>query len=172
MGITLKQLLEELERDGVVGEEAEEAVARFVQLRGSRRGTGAIERRRSEEAIFPSSPQTDPGAIRRAVDYGNESKEEARARWLEQEQNDPDGIFGGGAVSGGIFGEGMIASERYDPEARMRQVRMEESRATAQAQTMQVAILQRMAARLGIGEDEIQQLLAPEPPSRRLKGHR
>lgn len=174
MSITLKQLLEELERDGVVGEAAEAAVERFVRMRAGRASAGAIERRDSREAVaFPSSPQTDPGAIRRAVDYGDETPEEARERWLHQEMNDPDGIFGGGATAGGIFGGDAIASEGYDPQARVRRAQLEAAQATAQAQTLQVVILERMAAQLGVSvEDVKQRLLGPDPGPLRLKGRR
>jgi hypothetical protein len=50
--------------------------------------------------------------------YGHESKREAYTRWLEQEQADPEGIYGpGGATAGGIFGNAPIAMPDYDPSA-------------------------------------------------------
>jgi hypothetical protein len=61
------------------------------------------------------------GDRRATVDYGNETPQEAGARWAFQEMNDPDGVYSmGGASAGGIFGGGAIATETYDPEARQR----------------------------------------------------
>lgn len=115
--------------------------------------------KREQDLSFPSSPQSD----RRRVDYGNETPAEARARWEEQERNDPQGIYSGGAESGGIFGSGAIATDTYDPAAMNRTMGMVERQ---QNMRVQVEMLQTLRQ---IQEQNNRQQL-PERPKRRLFG--
>jgi len=173
MSLTLKQLIEELEAEGVVGKEAEVAVEKFLaQRRAGRGGTGgtsALAKRRPEEIDFPVSAVDQ----RISRDYGDESPEEAKQRWIDQEMNDPDGIFGGGAEAGGIFGSGPIATERYDPGARMRGAQMRQAERSEQTQLLTVTVLTKLAEKLGVPRDEVAALLGEgEAPQRRLPGRR
>lgn len=132
--MTLTQFMDALREEGVIGDEYEARVAEFIERRQSeqdgsvamvpRSGSGAIEQRPDPSMIpFPTSAQ-DSLRTQRAripVDYGDETVEEARERWTQQEIEDPDGVLGmGGATAGGIFGDGAIATDRYDPAARGR----------------------------------------------------
>ena len=50
--------------------------------------------------------------------YAGESPEEAQERWYASEAELHDGVHGfGGQTAGGIFGDGPIATEVYDPNA-------------------------------------------------------
>lgn len=62
----------------------------------------------------------------RADDEAEESPAEAKERWYREESELPDGVLSlGGMTGGGIFGEGPVATEGYDPMAHDRgEVRM------------------------------------------------
>ena len=105
----LDQLLRLLiEEQGLTEEEAlKVAAARIRSQRES--GNASIQRESPRSAV-----RRDP----RAVDYGDETPEEAKIRWIKQEKEDPNGIYSiGGASSAGIFGAGAIPLDDFDPEA-------------------------------------------------------
>jgi len=105
---------------------------------------------------FPPSPQGGN------VDYGDETPEQAKQRWYEQERQDPQGLFTGGASGGGVFGHGPIATSDYDPDAYNR---TEERMARAigvQTQQETLRVLGRMSARM----DQLPP--SEEEPRRRL----
>lgn len=102
------------------GYSPKEAVQIATKALGGEGGGGRKIQRRSDSAEerLTRSPQNDS---RRAVDYGDETPQEAYERWLEQERNDPQGIYSmGGATLGGVFGGGTIATELHDPDANNR----------------------------------------------------
>lgn len=84
----------------------------------------------------------------RAADYGNESAEQARRRWEEQERRDPQGVFSGGMSGGGVFGQGAIATEGYDPEAIRRTVDMQSALQGALVQQQTLRTLEEMRKHL------------------------
>jgi len=104
----LDQLLRLLiEEQGLTEEEALKVAA--ARIRSQRAGNASIQRESPCSAV-----RRDP----RAVDYGDETPEEAKIRWLKQEKEDPNGIYSiGGASSSGIFGTGAIPLDDFDPEA-------------------------------------------------------
>jgi hypothetical protein len=114
--------------------------------------------KREQDLSFPASPQSDG----RRVDYGDETPAEARARWEEQERNDPQGIYSGGAESGGIFGAGPIATDTYDPAAMNRTMSVVERQQNMRVQSEMLNTLKQ------IQEQNNQQL--PERPRRRMFG--
>ena len=95
---------------------------------------------------------------------------EVAERWMEEERNDPHGVLGpGGMTGGGIFGEGAIATEAYDPMAAQRG----ESRAigamNASVQVEMLRTMQEMRRELAESRAERKALPAPrrELPRRR-----
>lgn len=137
-----------------------------------RAATGGTERRRLAERNEPhsgdaSAPVRRTTAItrrsRESIEFGSpvhgefdddESPEEARERWLHQEHELPDGVHGlGGQTAGGIFGDGPIATEVYDPGsmARGASVRNMQSQARA-AEALEGAanMVMQLAQRFGI----------------------
>jgi hypothetical protein len=94
--------------------------------------------RRSDDPYFPGSPvvRRREEAIQRPEyddDDGDETPAEAQERWYREEQELPDGVHGwGGQSAGGIFGDGAIATEEYDPMAEQRTERRAATQATAQ----------------------------------------
>ena len=104
----LDQLLRLLiEEQGLTEEEALKVAA--ARIRSQREGNASIQRESPCSAV-----RRDP----RAVDYGDETPEEAKIRWIKQEKEDPNGIYSiGGASSSGIFGTGAIPLDDFDPEA-------------------------------------------------------
>ena len=110
----LDQLLSLLiNEQGLTEEEAlKVAAARIRSQRNERethRNANSIQRESPRSAV-----QRDP----RAVDYGDETPEEAKIRWIKQEKEDPNGIYSiGGASAAGIFGQGAIPLEDLDPDA-------------------------------------------------------
>lgn len=169
MAITLKQLIDALAAEGVVGDEAEAAVERFLEAkRGSQ---GALATRGASGVDFPISPQTDLGQQRRAVDYGNETAEQAKRRWIEQEMEDPNGVYAGGSTAGGIFGDGPIVTETYDPMAHRRTEEVRQMQMVQRQSALNIAVLEKLAERLGVGIDDIRGELEGAP-TRQLRGRR
>jgi len=172
VGVTLKEFVAALEEEGVVGEEAEEAVEQFLSLR--KRGGGAepsaLAKRPAHEIDFPHSPMEQRGI--RSVDYGDETPEEAEERWIEQEMEDPDGVFAGGATGGGIFGDAPIATRTYDPGARRRTVDLDNARASALEKRVTVKVLTKIAEKLGCDLEDIGELASGSAPRRQLPGRK
>jgi hypothetical protein len=174
MGITLKQLIEELEKEGVVGEEAEAAVERFLEMK--RKGESpnkstALAKKPAHEIDFPYSTQLQKptrGGV--PVDYGDETPEQAERRWTAQEIEDPDGIFAGGSTAGGIFGDAPIATPRYDPQARARTAQLRGAEQGAKVQLLTVEVLTKLAERLGVDMDTVAALLPEHDRRKLLKG--
>ena len=142
------EVLKELISDKVrskLGREEEPEPARLARVdtgdaSGARRK--AIERHHAQE--FPGSP-----VVRYQKDPYNETAAEARERWLEEETELDDGVHGlGGQTAGGIFGDGAIATDTYDPMAMSRAERRAETSATARLAN----ILERIEQRMGGGE--------------------
>jgi len=139
MASSLEDLIDEFVAEGYEPEDA--ARAAMLVLKKRREGS-AIQRSDSSDRL---SLRADGGGVperridgsldlgtarglainngdrRPVVDYGNETPQEAGARWAAQEMMDPNGVFStGGLTGGGIFGGGAVATERYDPEAHHR----------------------------------------------------
>jgi hypothetical protein len=176
MALTLKRLLEELEREGVVGEEAEQAVERFLEMK--RKGESptkntSLAKSSKKEIDFPYSTQLQaPTRGGSALDYGDETPEEAERRWTEQEMDDPDGVFAGGASAGGIFGDGPIATSSYDPSARLRTAQMRQHREEAQQRHVTIQVLTKIAERLGCDVDDVAGMLPEHDRRKLLRGRR
>jgi hypothetical protein len=116
----------------------------------------ALERHAAEE--FPGSP---------VVRYRDEEESpvEARERWLEEEAELRDGVHGmGGSTAGGIFGEGPIATNIYDPSSHARG----DSRENHQVNAKILGVLDRLVERLDGAGAAPQQL--PGAPRRTLTG--
>jgi len=115
----------------------------------------ALERHAAEE--FPGSP---------VVRYRDEeeSPAEAQERWLEEEAELRDGVHGmGGSTAGGIFGEGPIATNIYDPASHARG----DSRDSMQVNAKILGVLDRLTQRLD-ARDAPRELT--EPSRRSLGG--
>ena len=125
-GVSPEEIKKEmLEKMMGLGASPPEAPARAEHRLARRAGSGdasgvslaqsraeALERHAAEE--FPGSP---------VVRYRDEdeSPAEAKERWLEEETVYRDGVHGlGGSTAGGIFGEGPIATNIYDPGSQAR----------------------------------------------------
>jgi len=116
----------------------------------------ALERHAAEE--FPGSP---------VVRYRDEeeSPAEARERWFEEEAELRDGVHGmGGSTAGGIFGEGPIATNIYDPASHARG----DSRENHQVNAKILGVLDRLVERLDGAGAAPRQL--PGAPRRTLAG--
>lgn len=172
MAISLTQFIQALADEGVVGEEAEEAVEKFMAMRkaGKRSKGGALAKRASTEIEFPSSPQEDRGVQR--VDYGDETPQEAEERWIRQEMEDPDGVFAGGSTAGGIFGDAPIATRSFDPAARRRTMDIEESKSNIIERRVTIAVLSKIAGRLGCDLSDLEDILPGRPDPKQLSGRR
>ena len=112
---------------GLSEEEALEVASATLKARrggggggGSGGGGAALQRRAPERSAEMRKFSASAQDYEPMVDYGEESAAEAEERWLQQEMNDPDGLFAGGATSGGVFGDGTIALSNCDPAARSR----------------------------------------------------
>ena len=148
----LDDLIDEFIEEGYSPREAAKMAASTLRAEGKLA-------KREQDLSFPSSPQSD----RRRVDYGDETPAEARARWEEQERNDPQGIYSGGAESGGIFGQGPIATDSYDPAAMNRTMSVMERRQNMQVQSEMLNTLKQIQQ-----QNEERQL--PAQQRRRLFG--
>lgn len=127
MAKAIAEIVAELIQEGFAPEEAL-AVAKVLHKKQSK-----IVRRDSP-VDFPVSAQTANPHIRR-VDYGEETPEQAKERWMAQEYNDPNGVFSqGGMTAGGVFGGGAVATDTYDAAA------MHRAAPVMQAQAMQAQV--------------------------------
>jgi hypothetical protein len=135
--------------EGLTGEEADTLQKILRQRREKREAADRTLARREEPGYidFPSSPVSRSS---RAIErYGDETPAEALERWMDDEQADPEGVYGpGGATAGGIFGDGPIAMPDYDPVAHRRT----EARAGGVAQVKLVQVLERLMRRLDEAE--------------------
>jgi hypothetical protein len=152
--LTLAQLIQALHEEGATDAEAERVVAQYLDLR---KRSDALATRTREQIDFPTSPQLAPGQQPR--DYGDETPEEAEQRWMWQETVDPEGLFSGGQTAGGIFGDGPIPTDRYDPAAVRRTVDLAGPQVRTEGRTVQLLekILEKLSGpaerpRLGNGE--------------------
>lgn len=107
---------------------------------------------------------------RNSVDYGNETPEQARQRWFEQERNDPQGIYSGGSTSGGVFGSGAIATADYDPDAVNRTMGAFERVQTLQVQSETLHVLQQLAQQRNA--EPLKRIAAPPNAFTRLLGRK
>jgi hypothetical protein len=114
----------------------------------ARTGVGGVERKKT-------------GAVTRRDEDEDESAEEAKERWLEEEAELLDGVHGlGGQSAGGIFGEGPIATSIYDPNALARG----EGRVGQMANIRLSRVLERLESRLAAAPE------LPQGHPRRLSG--
>lgn len=151
-GKSAEALREELLRDAVKAR-----LGKTVTKRDARQPLDA----EFDEDAGPVAPRA-----RRRED---ETPEEAKERWYEEEQAHLDGAHGfGGLTAGGIFGDGPVATEVYDPLAHQRAA----GRAAALGQVEQARALAgltqvvgHLAERLGLPG-----LSSGAPPRRRLRG--
>lgn len=146
-------MLNQLLAEGLSEEEALKVAAAAVRVR---RGQTSIAK-------------TNGGMLqdtRSRVDYGEETAAEAKARWIEQEKADPQGIYSiAGQTASGIFGDSTIATEDYDPAAIGRTLQ-----AHAHMQQIQQVHLQRemLESIKQLHHALPRQLPEEEPPRRRL----
>jgi hypothetical protein len=186
MGLTLTQLLDVLREEGATEEEIAQATENYIKRKKTKEkvvGSTALAKKAPEDIDFPYAanlPQRRTGGGV-PVDYGDETPEEAEQRWLEQEAEDPNGLFAGGSTAGGIFGEGPIATTGYDPLAQARTLsrqatvqQMQATRVQQQTQVMTMAVMMKMAEKLGISGDEVRALLGQQqgPRQPQLPGRR
>jgi hypothetical protein len=129
-----------------VEEMARELLRERVGRALTRRSGGGIY----DQDITPVTPPTERDR--------RETPDQARERWLEEEQRDPTGVLGlGGMTSGGIFGDGAVVLDGYDPVAMARA----ETRALQMMQARSarlVAQLEERAAALGLLDAPRQQV--------------
>jgi hypothetical protein len=118
----------------------------------------AIERHHAKE--FPGSP-----VVRYRGDHQNETPEEAKERWYEEEADLVDGVHGlGGQSAGGIFGSSPIATSIYDPEAEGRA----DAKTGQMANIKMLGLIERLEARLTASERPTGILPPGTDPRRRL----
>lgn len=136
----LTELLAELaDEEGIDADELEavlEVVKRRKKAGTPERAAAPLARVPREEPVeFPAGPNHARAIERRASGrlavgdahlrgvqmYGRETAAQAYERWMEQEHDDPEGVYGaGGGTAGGIFGDGAVTMPDYDPGARRR----------------------------------------------------
>lgn len=105
-----------VEDQGLTEEEALEVAAASIKAKRGSTGTNSLASRREPDYLARTDGRTP-------VDYGNETAAEAKRRWIEQEKQDPQGIYSlGGSSAAGIFGNSPIVTEDYDPEAVARSI--------------------------------------------------
>lgn len=150
----LAELIRKLiEEDGLTPDEATAVAA--ASVKASRR-TASMARTRSND--FPVSAQQ----YNNGVDYGEETPQEAKERWIQQEMADPNGIYGGGATAGGVFGDGILATDSYDPGAVSRTLNMQAQVATVRSQAEMLRLMNDIRSELQSGR-----ALPPQQPPRR-----
>jgi len=138
---------------GTAPERTERAPNALARRPGSGDASGADLARVREDAIQRHHSQEFPGSpvVRYRGDHANETASEAAERWYEEEAELPDGVHGlGGSTAGGIFGNGPIATNIYDPEAMGRT----DGRVAQQANIKMLGVLERMERRLTAYEEE------------------
>jgi hypothetical protein len=131
----------------------------------ARAGSGALARDKRVE--FPGTP-----VVRSRRDL-EESPADAQERWYQEEQELADGVHGwGGQSAGGIFGDGVIATEEYDPMAEQRAERRTATHATAQQAVAVTELTQAVGTlmdRLGLNDPNAGRNILPGM-GRRLLG--
>lgn len=134
----LEKLVQALIDEGLSETEAIQTVARNLKRNTSREKSSGIQARdvKSEE----------------------ETPQQAKERWIREEFSDPNGLFHGGATSGGVFGDGPIVLEDYDPGAYQRNLNI-------QNQLTQIQVQQKMLQQL---EEMQKQAALPPKPTRQL----
>lgn len=139
---------------GLTEEEAVKiAAAKVKAARGS-------NLQRVNQNNFPVSAQQ----YANGVDYGEETPQQAKERWMQQEMEDPNGIYGGGATAGGVFGDGVVSLDHHDPAAFQRQLNMHAQLTNLQTQREMLNVMNDMRAKLqGEAPREL-----PRPPQREL----
>lgn len=124
-----------------------EELRRELEQEGLRTRLG---RSRAVQVAEPA-PSREPLARRGRRDE-DETPEEARERFYEEEAALIDGVHGfGGQTAGGIFGDGPIATELYDPMAQHRatsrasaHVNIEQTRALGELTRTVAALAERV----------------------------
>jgi hypothetical protein len=172
-GTTVEALKQQmLEREMGVGSTAGPAPTRRTEGRAIERiesgdASGASLSRVRAEAIQRHQSQEFPGSpvVRYAGDHRNETPEEAKERWYEEEADLLDGVHGlGGSTAGGIFGEGPISTNIYDPSAMGRA----DGRMSQTATVKLLGVIERLEQRLTASEQRSAGALPPGPGHRRL----
>jgi hypothetical protein len=171
-GISLKRLLEVLQEEGATDEEAEDVIEHFVRRRQEALGEPANPLARVGGQMIEPTHTPTLGPSQRPVDYGNETAAEARERWEAQERADPQGVFSGGSSAGGIFGDGAIATDTYDPAALKRTVDVRAAAQSSQVQHRTLEVLERVMERLGDDSDDDRPQVGPRRPDPRQLGRR
>src|SRR5690606_25641404 len=130
--MNLAELIEQLIREeGLSTEEAGRVAAAMV---------------RAQRGATPQN-QAPPDLMNapNRVNYGNETPEQAKQRWMQQEMEDPQGLFAGGVSSGGVFGESAVATESYDPGAVARTVNMRTQLGQMRTQEQMLRLLEELS---------------------------
>jgi hypothetical protein len=186
----LTELLAELADEEGLDPDELEALLEVVKRRkaasgGGERPAAPLARAPREEppVEFPAGPNAAraierrgrqsldlSGSNRRGLAmYGEETSVQAYERWMDQEQADPEGVYGpGGGTAGGIFGDGAVAMPDYDPGARRRTESAQGGVAMARLSVVLERLLDRVESLEG---REPSQALAGRDP-RRLRGKR
>ena len=137
------------------------ATQTLVRSPGIGDASGAALARSREEAVQRHHAQEFPGSP--VVRYGgheNETPDQAQERWLAEEAELMDGVHGlGGSTAGGIFGDGPIATNIYDPGSMSRG----DARVGQMANIKLLGLVERLEARLGPADPPAGQL----PPGQR-----
>lgn len=141
----LANLMLQLMEEEALSEEDARAVA--VATLKARRARGASLTREPPQQL---SVQDHPNRVK----YGDETPAEAKERWMQQEMADPMGLFSGGASAGGVFGNGPIATDNFDPEAMRRTVDIRAQLEGMKTQREMVELLGEMRAELRRGHQE------------------
>jgi hypothetical protein len=186
MSSKLTELLAEIASEEGLDENDVAALLDAVRRRKEAADGGeqrALARRRDEDEPpeFPVGPNHARAIERRAPGrlaighahergvqmYGRETAAQAYERWMEQEQADPEGVYGaGGGTAGGIFGDGPVHMPDYDPAARRRTEAAQGGAAMARLGV----VLERLLDRVEALESGSPKRALPAQPPRRLRG--
>lgn len=164
-GISVAELKKEMleKAIGLGGAEPPRAPRREITRVSSGDASGASRSR--SEAIQAHHAQEFPGSPVVRYRDDDETPEEAEERWYAEEAELPDGVHGlGGSTAGGIFGDGAIATNIYDPGAMARG----DSRVGQQANIKLLGLVERLAERLEERERRGSTHVLPGGPRRRL----
>lgn len=126
-----------IEEDGLTEEEARDVAVATIK---ARRGQVGLSRNPHQQDSVQNHPNR--------VNYGNETPAQAQERWLAQEMADPNGVFGGGASAGGVFGDGPVILDNFDPLAVKREMEMRSQLAGMTTQREMVELLREMRQEL------------------------
>lgn len=143
-----------IEEEGLTEREAASVAAASLK---AKRSSASMARTRPND--FPVSAQQ----YNNGVDYGEETPQEAKERWMRQEMEDPNGIYGGGATAGGVFGDGVVISDQYDPTAVSRTMSMQAQLLGARTQVEMLRLMAEMRTELQSGR-----VLPQKQPRREL----